>query len=277
MHIINVMFNRPDTIEKHLLQYGLSKEQIDIYLYLLQQGFQSALTISRKLRLGRTKIYRILDELSDKGLINRRLGSRGLEFGTLSYRQLEYLLIDKEKELSQMKESVPILYRQLEKLVPFSDQPSQILYYSGKEGLEQVTWNSTKAKDMVRIYELKDMDAFLEHGTAELMREKFVENKIKTHQLTNAKHIDNYTNVTEKVNKYWEVRHVSPEKLTIEFEVLIYNDVYAIYSYKESEVFCIEIYSEQLARMQKQLFDFIWSYSQKMNILNEKGKAAIDS
>ena len=269
------MFIQTDTLSKHLSNYGLTDEEIKVYLYVLENGFQSALHISRKLHLGRTKIYRILDDLTKKGLVNHKLGSRGLEFGALSYRQLEFLLIEKEKQLQGMKQSAPILYEQLEKLVPFSYQQSQVLYYSGKEGLEQVTWNSTKAKDKLRIYELSDMNAFMDYRKAELMRKRYVENKIMVHQLTNATSIPESTNIEELVTQLWEVKHIPPLEILIQFEVLIYNDVYAIYSYQGKEVFCVEIYNEQLSSMQKELFDFIWKHAKKMRILNKRGMARI--
>lgn len=258
-----------------LKQFGLGEDEARVYLYILQNGFQTALNISRSLHIGRTKVYRILDDLKDLGLVNHKLTSRGLEFGSLSYRQLEFLLIEREKELQTLKQKTPILFEQLEKLVPLGNDPSQVLYYSGCEGLEQVTYNSTKAQEVLRIYEVDEsMDAFVDHKTSETMRRLFVQNNIHIRQLTNKKHIKGHTDVKEII-KLWEVRHLPEKQLKISFEVMIYNDVYVIYSFHNKDIFCVEIYNQQLAQMQKELFDFVWVHSKKMVKVGERGEARV--
>ena len=85
-----------------------------------------------------------------------------------------------------------------------------------------------------------------------------------------------FTDVKELIEKYDKFRYVSPTDLKINFEVLIYNDVYATYTYKGDEIFCVEIYNPQLAEMQKQLFDFIWSGAKKMQFVDERGGAEVE-
>jgi len=56
---------------------------------------------------------------------------------------------------------------------------------------------------------------------------------------------------------------------------LIYNDVYATYFYKSNKIFCIEIHNQELAAMQKQLFDFIWEEAEIMEFIDERGGARV--
>ena len=70
---------------------------------------------------------------------------------------------------------------------------------------------------------------------------------------------------------------MSPKLLTMKFEVLIYNDVYAMYQYGRGEEFCVEIYNPELATMQKQLFDYVWQTAQPMKKIGTHGEAKIAS
>ena len=73
------------------------------------------------------------------------------------------------------------------------------------------------------------------------------------------------------IEQFSQYRYIDPKKLTIEFEVLIYNNVYATYTYHNDAIFAVEIYNSQLAAMQKQLFDFVWNQAQPMRFIDARG------
>ena len=72
------------------------------------------------------------------------------------------------------------------------------------------------------------MSKFIDYEFSEEIRKELVANQITTNQLTNLKKILPYTEVTEMVEKLWRIKHIDPAEFAIRFEVLIYNDVYAI-------------------------------------------------
>jgi len=217
-----------------------------------------------------------LDELYEKGIIKHKLEDRGLRFGVQRPSDLSTVITDIEQKSEEMKEKLPGILSYISSLGISQNNTSEVLYYRGKKGLEQVTYNSTKAHGMLCIYEVSDtMDAFLDHDTSEKMRQKLVENNIFTKQLTNSKSIKEYTDVYEKVLNHWEVRYINPNKMKFRFEVMIYNDVYAMYSFENNDIFCVEIYNKNLATMQKELFDFVWGGARKMKIINSRGKAQV--
>lgn len=154
-----------------------------------------------------------------------------------------------------------------------AEQGSRIINYQGVEGLRQVTFNSLRAKDGIYIYEISSMNEFIKKDFAEEIRRQFVENQIHIKQLTNLVFLDKWTNVEELVEKYWEARYIDPKKFEIKTEILIYNEVVALYDFKE-EIFCAEIYNQNLARMQKQLFEFIWNLAEKP-IIGKGGRTSL--
>lgn len=261
----------------NLINPYLSKEESKVYLFLLSHGFSTALNISRELKIGRTKIYRLLDILQNKQLIELKVDDRGMKFGATHPSKFQQLVAEQEQHVLALKNSLPDLISKLTSINPKSDPDSKVLYYEGIEGLKQVSYNAINAKGLLRVFEMEHLSDFLPKEFAEEVREKLVENKVTTHDLTNKTSFPNFTEVTEMVEKFSEFRHIDPEKLKINFEVLIYNNVYATYTYKEGKIFCVEIYNEQLAEMQKQIFDSIWNQAQTMQFTSPKGAAKIIS
>ena len=269
------MSKKTDNLSNLVIPYGLSEEESRIYLYLLKQGFCTALSVSRQLKMGRTKVYRLLDRLRGKQLVEFQVNERGMRFGASHPSKFGQLISQKEEQVKTLKKTLPDLMSHLSSLMGGSAGESKVLYYKGREGLKQVSYNITKADGLLRVFEVEHMSDFTPHDFAEHIRLKLVENKIKTKDLTNKKSFEGYTEVSELVENYSEFRYIDPKKLRINFEVLIYNDVYATYSYKENEIFCVEIYNKQLAEMQKQIFDFIWNQAQPMQLTDKRGASQV--
>jgi hypothetical protein len=220
-------------------------------------------------------VYRILDKLNTLGLTTEKIDYSGNKFVANSPKELELLVIKKENELQTLKDSMPIILEQLSSIVDINKNDSKILYYKGIEGLKQITWNSLKAEKELLTMEIRDMDAFLDYGFCEKVRKEIVKRKLCIRTLGNQDVIKSWTKVEELVRNFWEIRYVAPEDLEIKFEVLLYNDVYCMYSYENDNIFCVEIYNEKLVKMQKQIFEFIWKHSREMEVLDGRGSARV--
>lgn len=261
----------------NLLKYGLDENEAKIYLFLLENSAKPALKISRELKLARTKVYRILDKLTEKGLVAHELQSAGLKFLAESPQKLSLLLTAQEKAVQQLEAQHSQLVTQLETLAQaYSSGGSEVRYYSGLDGLKQVTYNSLSAKKQLLIYELnQDMSKFVDYEFAESVRAEMAEKAITTFQLTNLTQILPHTEVSKLVQEFWQVRYIPPKDFKIDFEVLIYNNIYALYTYQHGEAFCVEIHNPFLAKMQRQLFKFIWKRAQALKVMDRFGRAEL--
>ena len=265
-----------DTTISLLSQFGVSELEAKVYLAILTGRGDTALALSRQLHLARTKVYRLLDNLLAQKLVVTRVGERGMRFVATSPSQLELLLSDREHELIRLRQSLPMLQSQLAQLsATESGAKPKVLYYHGIEGLKQVTYNSLRARGELLTYELETMNAFLSRGWAEDFRSKFVVNKIHTRSLVNATKMAAWTDVTEMVKHYWEMRHLDPRGNPFQFEILIYNNVYVMYRYTGDDIFCVEIYSQELADMQRLLFEYLWAVAKKFKVLDDHGTAEL--
>lgn len=268
------MYKDLDKIYLLLQNLGLSENESEIYLYLLSKKNESVLDISRSTKISRAQVYRSLDSLSGQGLVSveGRLNKR--KFEALSIKNLEQIVSQKKAHIDLMQDSLNVLFNNYSDLFASKDSGIKVVHYKGYEGLKTITWNSTKANDVFRIFELnQDMTGFTDFDFAEKVRMEFVKNDLKElRQITNLKRILPWTNIEELV-EIVEFRYLNPSLLTMSAEIIVYNDVVAMYSLKNKELVGIEIYNEQLADMQKKTFDYIWSQLKPLKILDKRGGA----
>ncbi|MCW1949496.1 MAG: hypothetical protein KIH89_003605, partial [Candidatus Shapirobacteria bacterium] len=155
------MSEKTDNLTTILKPYGLTEEESVIYLSLLVNNTSSALTISRQTHISRTKVYRILDKLIQKQLVVQEYSQNGFKFKANPPSQLEYLINQKEIEISSLKQTLPQTINLLENCLNQNHPQSQILYYRGKEGLSQVNWNLLNATKEFLSYEVDVAEAYL--------------------------------------------------------------------------------------------------------------------
>lgn len=270
------MFSQTDSLSTLLVPFGLNDEEASIYIYLLEKRVSTALNISRNLHIGRTKVYRILDKLINKQLVIQRVDSAGFKFVANDPEQLNLLLTKQEGELVGLRKSLPNILNTLKNKMGSSQPGSQIIYYHGKNGLSQVNWNLLQAKGEFLSFEVANANVYIPNQEAEKLRRQLVEKKIMTRTITNKKSIEPFTDVIDMIERWWQIRYISPTILNIKADIFIYNNIYAVCHYLDkNDIFCFEMHNPQLAKMQKQLFENLWQQAKKMTVINSQGKAMI--
>ena len=97
----------PDKIIFNFLTaLGLTSDESRIYVFLLQNGPASELDLSRKTKIARTTVYRVLENLMEKGLLQKNQ-SPGSEL-------LEKLVKNKETEVANLRAQLPSILKLLD-------------------------------------------------------------------------------------------------------------------------------------------------------------------
>jgi predicted DNA-binding transcriptional regulator len=263
-------------ISEYFRQLELSEGDEKIYLYLLSNSQVSVQQVATGCELGRTAVYASIERLLKFRLLIEIVGKNGKLYSAGPIEVIEQLLKEKETKINSLEEELPDLVESLSQASSTKIGKAEIKYYDGQKGLEQITWNSTKANDFLRIYEIDDIDTLVGNDFSDKVMEEYVKNKVFDKQLTNLKEIDDCTTVTEFIDNWWEPRYVDPAEIKIQFETMIYNDVLCMYEYQDDKIFCVEIYNQKLAETQIQLFDFIWNFSKPLTKLNSFAAARLD-
>jgi sugar-specific transcriptional regulator TrmB len=263
-----------DVLLRNLNDIGLEFYEAKIFLLLVTNGVNSVWNIAKLTKLPRTTVYRYIENLLKKGFVVERLEGKGRRYEAIVKEKFDNIVLEKKQEYLNTQLQSSFLVKELTSLAVSGISNYKVLNYKGIEGLKQVTWNSTKATDTFRIFEIDLLTSVVDHDFAEKMRIEFAKMPIEFRQLTNKTFFGDYTRVTEHVQK-WKVKHLPLELLDIKVEIQVYNDVTCMYDYSNEDVFIVEIYNQKLADMHKQMFDMYWSMALPMDIISPYGSARL--
>lgn len=247
-----------------LKQVGLDDEQASVYLYLQEAGSSSVLAISRGLKTGRTKLYPALEEMVEKQVVSMHDRHYGTTYEALPPENLGFLVSEYERKVSALRHNLTATVHALNGVRSTSPSGSKVLEYRGVNGLKQILWNQTKAKDSYKVFELEALSGHSIIGKhfADKMHSIEKQKNLQTFDLTNNK--ARTVTIDEIDPKRNHFAYIDPAVFRIEFETLIYNNVVALLSYENNDIFGVEIYNEKLARQQEQLFDLLWSQAKRL-------------
>lgn len=119
---------------------------------------------------------------------------------------------------------------------------------------------------------LASLSVMFSEEEAENLRKEFVKRGTKIKEITNKAYHD-YTSVKEFHEKCMDIRYINPSILTIDPEILIYNDIVAFYSY-DKNVYAVEIKNEKFAKSQMDIFEVLWKKAERP-ILGVSGRTSI--
>jgi len=220
--------------------------EIKIYLTLLRLGVSPALKISKEAGIDRTTAYDVLERLIIRGIVSSYVKNKSKQFSALT----------PEKLLSYFKEKYSSLENILPELKKISNQTPEIvkceLFY-GKEGLKSVgkdIVNNTKEYRVIGIrkeYE-EILGYFNEQAILKLDQFKAKEMAIVE---KNAK----FTKLKNGEYRYLDKKLISP------VTTLIYKNKVVFFIWKEP-YFVVSIDNVQLAKAQREYFNFLWKIAQ---------------
>ena len=139
-----------------------------------------------------------------------------------------------------------------------------IRFSSNREDIININRRSAESKNGISIIELSMLDGLMDKETAESIREAITSKKVPVRQLTNLSEIyAEWTKYTKEFQEIMQIRCIPKEMFDIQNEILIFDDVVAIYRVEPS-ISYIEIEDSSYASMMRTFFDNLWNISQTM-------------
>lgn len=251
-----------DSLQLQLQEFGLNSKQVQVYLILLQKGILSPSEISRFTNINRTTVYRIIEELKIIGLVEEIVAEHSTKTKAVSPEKLQMIVMQKELELQKMKNNLPLIIAGLVNNIEESHPSTKVKYFRGQEGMKQLLWNTLQAdpKRGVVGYGYSDWNEYVGKQYAEKIRQEYVERKIPSLEILNNPVRDKsaYTDNKIYASNIHQSRKISKEKLEINHNLAVYNDVFCFYSLYDNELFGIEIHNHEIAKTQRQIFYLLW-------------------
>ncbi len=252
---------RHTTILKYLESLGISPEGARIYSILVEQGPCSIMDISRLAQIERTRIYRILDSLIEKGIIEEQLDYKRRMLKAADIQNIEYLVNNNLRKAKELSDTFSQFTKTIEG-ISHGDSTTSVQFYRGKEGIKQMLWNelSAKTESLCFIYKIFDGfvgSTFFDHWAEEFGRRGLRSREIRT-EIFDQSYLDNPNDICFRI-KNVDIRYIPSKEFPLTHGVTIYDNVVAIYDFWEDSIFGVEMYNQRVADMQRIFFNTYWS------------------
>jgi len=131
---------------EHLTQIGLTKSQAKLYLTLVNIGRTDAKTLSKRVDIPRQAIYRTLEELLKKGIIEKII-TLPQEYQAIPFREaLAILLNEKTREYTRAVEKTREMLQKFDTSMEESEQEKEYTF-TVVEGKERIVGKTRSAVD----------------------------------------------------------------------------------------------------------------------------------
>lgn len=251
-----------------LSELGVSNEEALIYMTLLKQSPLSTTQIGKLTRIPKTNIYRHIDKMTSKGLIEKVVGARGILIKEKDPELFSLIYEKKAKEVDNLKSEIPAVVNYFKNIKVITKQQTQFRYYEGIAGIKQLLWNTLRGKVQYGYSTL---------GRAYVIGEKFEfqlvsegkKRKIEDRIIINDSiYTSDYLKKKEVVKEITELKNivrVIPENdFPISNDIVVYNNIFAVSSWKEGEIFGFEVENKSVAESQKAIHKLLWKMAKPL-------------
>ena len=235
---------------QELENIGLSKNQANIYIYILKYPGQTAGAIAKKLSIDRSFTYGIINTLTDKGLISYVIK----EDTKLFYPSDTDNLL---KDIDERRDKIVSLIKRLESIKPKPVEDKEVNVYEGKAGL----------KAYIRDFLESDIFFTLGGGGTQIFEElkyqypqylkQLLKKNIKGYLITSEKDKtamkDMYNNTKVKVKSLKNIENQA--------SFTIFKNKIAIYSVNEKPFVTI-IIDKNVSESLKSYFKVLWDIAE---------------
>lgn len=259
-----------DLTQEFLHTLGFSADEAKLYLCLATDGQATLLEAARRSGIERTKLYRIIDDLIERKIIEEIPTYKRRTIKACGLQTLELLIKEQELKTAQLKQNLPLFSNALQSLTKTLPE-NNVIYYHGVEGIRQMTWNILRTKGVYRTYSYRYWEDILGKNFVLKLNEEMVRRGFEeVHDLYSDQYLQ-YKSDWLKIHKkkpegdwsFWDARYIPEDVLTIDQNLDVYNNVVAYYYWEGDETFGVEIINERVAKFQKQMHDVLWGMSKK--------------
>jgi len=261
------MLTDTSAVRNYFAKLGLEHEIADIYLALHAQGPQTISELSRNSKVERTRIYRLIDRLLESNLIEVETHYKRGIIKAAPIANLHILITQKEQELKSLTDELELIQQVLARN-SMSSPATRVQFYHGPEGIRQMLWNELGAKGEVLGYANRILEEATGKKYMERWTDEFESRKLRARILLNDDFINSWKDGkkhgigTDRRVKGMAYNYIPTSVFKMTHLSDLYDNVVGYYHWKDGEVFGVEIYNQEVADAQRQLFEILWEKSE---------------
>lgn len=263
-----LMLTDTATIRNYFTKLGLEPEIADIYLSLHAHGPQTISELARTSKVERTRIYRLIDKLMASNLIEVETHYKRGIIKAAPIANLHILINEKEQELKSLQDELGLIEQVLARN-SLSSPTTRVQFYHGPEGIRQMFWNELKSKTEIVGYVYRIIDEPTGRKFMERFGEEFAKRNLHMRLISGDEFEKSWEDADVTFGKGYsqrikniDYRYISPDIFSVTHSCEVYDNVVMYCNWKDNELFGIEIYNQDIADAQRQLFELIWAKSQ---------------
>ena len=246
------------TYQQSLTEAGLTKDQAAIYETMVKLGPLTASSIAYAAGVGRTLTYKILEELIEEGLVDKKDEPKkvALFFPAHPLKLKEIV----EKRLEHARDAHIALDGILNKLASdfnlTSGRPG-VRFYEGLDGIRKVAWDSLETRGELRQYaDIEAIRKFIPDLNAEYVTER-QKRKIKKRTIILDTHgAREY--LIPRAPDITDTRFIKTTEAPFQSIMLIYDGKVSYTTLSEEHLIGMIITDPHIFATHRYLFDFAW-------------------
>ena len=263
-----------NTIQKTLSEFGLSKNEILVYLEAIKHTEISPFKLARLTKVPRTTVYDVMMTLALKKLITIKT-SQGLEkqqtwIVAKNPSVLRDMIVKRRDELNRLDVDMVDILVNLKKDHLREKPNADFSFYPGIEGVKRVYNLIQGIPSNVEIYlwdHLMPMDTlgkeFINQEVSQALKVKdsVKQRRVKTIIPLNdwTRHVLSYQYGREPLYiQYHEFRFIDKSKFNLYLDMYVFLDRVALVCAKEDEAWGVMIKSKLLSLSFKSIFEVLW-------------------
>jgi len=236
-------------IQKELSNFGLTKTEISIYLYLLEQGAASPPKIAKGTKIARTNCYHVLTSLKEKGLIEEQAKDTRKMYVA---KDPGALLAAEEARKKALERVVP----DLRALFGAQINKPTIKFYEGVDQVKQIYLDSLGGQEILALGSTKQLQTltkdFLKTYVKEIKRRGIHFKDILTPESK-----ESSRTLVETLGSLYAYRFLPEQHRAMPTDMLIWSDRVALISLVEP-VFGTVLINKNIALALQLVFQTLW-------------------
>lgn len=253
-------------IDNYIQELGFSPDAGRLYSELVTKGPMTILEASRATGIERTALYRLIDDLTGRGLVEELLEHKTRRLQAVATNKIKDIL-ESEKKRVQKLDSEFSEFENIINALPQSNT-TQVRYFRGINGIKQILWNETKAKGGLIGYTYRNLAEVVGQKYFEEYAREIEKNKVVSRDLRCDSFLDS-SDSPEFVRRHIDSsawRYLLDSVMHLTHNLDVYNDVVAIYYWQNNDVFGVEIQNQLIADMQRSIFETLWKLAENYKL-----------
>lgn len=254
-------------IDHLLTTLGLDDREVEIYRCLYRSPWQTVTQLAAALDIPRPTLYRTLEEMTKRGIVQSKLDYKTTYFATTPTDAFHNSIAEQQRNLVSMQKALEKLGPLLS-ATPTNTQDTQVSFFRGIHGLRSMEWQNIRdcSNSEELIFGNHTWWKYLTQEFAEQMRQERVNRNIRVREILNPQHRSNGDETWTKVPHYLEHfsdRYIDTAILPIENELIISPKSVYLYSLNDTEQVGIKITSSAYSAMLKAFFEMAWKIAKE--------------